>query len=907
MKKKTIKILAFVLLFLVALVVAVPFFLEGKIEQIIKDKVNHGINATFDFSDASLSLIKSFPNAHVELKDISLVNQAPFEGDTLFSAGEVALSMSLKELFKTAEEPIGIKRFQVDQAKLYIKVDAEENANYDIAKADGQEDGPQGEAASDTGGFRLNLDSYAISGSQIVYHDLSSGMRMTLEEMNHSGSGDLSLERSQLQTLTDALVSFAMDSTQYLDRNKVSLDALIDIDLVEGKYSFLDNKALINQLPLVFEGFVKVNGDKQEVDLSFRTPSSDFKNFLAVIPQAYAANIENVRTTGNFEVSGTFKGIVDDTHIPTFNIKINSDNASFKYPDLPKTVRNVFIDVAIDNTTGITEDTAVDIARLSFNIDQDHFNLKAVIRELMGNTKVNAQMDGKIDLAHISEAYPIPGEYNLKGLLDADIKAAFDMASLEKQQYQNTQLAGHLQLLGFEYTSEELKGPLSVDRADLVFNPGTVSLNAFEGKMGSTDFSASGTLDNLLGFMFNDGKIKGNFKLSSKQFSLNDLMVEAPEGTVADGTEAPGGQEGAPSSAGDQRIKIPSFLDCTVEAAAQTVLYDDLKLNNVKGLLVIKDETATLQHLTSDLFGGTLGLSGSVSTKAPEATFDLELGMHNFNIGESFANLELLKVLAPLATALEGKLNSDINITGLLKGDFTPDLRTISGNLLAELLSPSVDAGKAPLIAALDNKLDFLDSKAIDLDGLKTALSFDNGAVQVKPFSLNYKDIAIHVAGSHGFDRQMDYSATLDVPAKYLGSEVSGLIAQLSDESLGEVTVPVTANIGGNFANPSVSTDLAASVKALTSKLVEVQKQKLVAQGKDKAKDLLSDLLKKEDADTTQAKAPSGVKEALGTLLGGERDSGTDSTGTSAGDKGKEAAKSILGGLLGKKKKDTLD
>src|SRR5690606_23354658 len=158
-------------------------------------------------------------------------------------------------------------------------------------------------------------------------------------------------------------VSFAMDSTQYLDRNKVSLDALIDIDLVEGKYSFLDNKALINQLPLVFEGFVKVNGDKQEVDLSFRTPSSDFKNFLAVIPQAYAANIENVRTTGNFEVSGTFKGIVDDTHIPTFNIKINSDNASFKYPDLPKTVRNVFIDVAIDNTTGITEDTAVDIAR----------------------------------------------------------------------------------------------------------------------------------------------------------------------------------------------------------------------------------------------------------------------------------------------------------------------------------------------------------------------------------------------------------------------------------------------------------------------------------------------------------------------------------------------------------------
>src|SRR5690606_19037374 len=147
--------------------------------------------------------------------------------------------------------------------------------------------------------------------------------------------------------------------------------------------------------------------------------------------------------------------------------------------------------------------------------------------------------------------------------------------------------------------------------------------------------------------------------------------------------------------------------------------------------LIIKDETAQLQNLTSDLFGGSLGLSGSVSTKGPDCTFDLDLGMHNFNLGDSFAGLELFKVLTPLATALEGTLNSDINISGLLKDDFTPDLATISGNLLAELLNTSVNAEKAPLIAALDSKLNFLDLEQIDLDGLKTALSFDNGAVRV--------------------------------------------------------------------------------------------------------------------------------------------------------------------------------
>jgi len=897
MKKKVLKIAGITLLILLVLIIALPLFLQGKIEQIIKDKVNNSINATFDFEDASLSLLKSFPNANLELTNLSLVNKAPFEGDTLFYAGDIELTMSIKELFKSAEEPIVLQKLNVDHAKVNIKVDVNENANYDIAKEDESATTETADASDDN--FTLAMDSYSITNSEIVYHDLSSGMRLAISEMNHTGTGDLSLEKSELKTMTDALVSFEMDSTLYLNKNKINLDALIGIDLAESKYSFLENKAMVNQLPLVFDGFVKLNDDNQEVDITFKTPSSDFKNFLAVIPEAYSKNIETVETTGNFEVNGQFKGIVDDEHIPTFKIAINSDNASFKYPDLPKAVRNVYIDTEINNETGITEDTYVNINKLSFSIDQDKFNMNAKIRELMGNTKVNAHMDGKINLANISSAYPMPEDFNLKGILNADVTTSFDMESLEKKQYQNTQTAGTMQLTGFEYTSEEMKNPVAISNAAMTFNPQTVTLNSFEGKTGSTDFNATGTLTNLLGFMFNNENVEGNFKLTSNQFALNDFMMED---TVEEGQT-----QTETTTTGEERIKIPSFLDCTVEAAANTVLYDDLKLKNVKGTLVIKDETATVKNLTSDLFGGTLGLSGAVSTKGENSTFDVDLGMSNFNIGESFAGLELFKVLTPIATAIQGKLNSEIKLAGNLKEDFTPNLATISGNLLAELLSPKVDTQKAPLVSALDSKLNFLNTKEIDLEGLKTALSFDNGTVQVKPFTLKYKDIAINVAGSHTFDKQMKYTATLDVPAKYLGTEVNNLIAKLNDNSLQEVTVPVTANIGGSFTDPTVSTDLTSGVKTLTTKLVEIQKQKLVNKGKDTAKDLLSDVFKKDEGDTTATKS-SGVKEALGNLLGGQKETKTDTTKTTTKEEDvKNTAKSVLGGLLGKKKKDTVN
>ncbi|MEM8929422.1 MAG: AsmA-like C-terminal region-containing protein [Bacteroidota bacterium] len=896
MKKKILRILGVLALVLIGTLIALPFFLEGKIADIIKNKVNQNINATLDFDDANLSLVKSFPNAYVDLKGVSLVNKTPFEGDTLFSAGDIVLEMSIKELFKSREEPIGIKKLLLDKAKLHIKMDTLENANYAIAlekEVIGQE--PTEEESSS---FTLDLQEYAITDAQIIYDDFISGMHLTISEMNHSGSGDLSFEDSKLQTKTDALVSFEMNGTQYLNRNKVALDALIGIHLEENKYSFLENTALVNQLPLVFDGFIQVNEENQEVDISFKTPSSDFKNFLGVIPEAYASNLDGVTTTGNFEVDGQFKGIVDDDHIPTFTINISSNNASFKYPDLPKTVRNVFIDTKISNETGITEDTYIDINRLSFQIDGDTFNLNAKIGELLGNTKVNLHGDGTINLANISKAYPMSTDYGLTGVLTADVTTAFDMASLEKQQYQNTQTNGNASLKGFHYESDELKSPVDIQEAALTFNPDTVSLDSFRGKTGQTDFRATGTLTNLLGFVFNNENMEGRFNLQSNTLAVNDFMVEETEAqdTSEEDTRAPT----------TERIKIPRFLDAVIDASAQSVFYDNLNLKNVKGRLIIKDETATLEDFSSELFDGKLALNGRVSTKGETSTFDMGLGIDGFKIAESFQALDLFQVLAPVAQAFQGRLNSNIKLSGNLKEDMTPNLGTLSGDLLGTLLAAKVDTQSAPALAALNNQFNFIDLNALDLDDLKTALSFNNGKVVTEPISLNYKDIAINLTGSHTFDAQLQYQATLDVPAKYLGSDVNNLIAQIDDTSLKDLKIPVIANITGGYSSPQVTTDLTSGVTKLTQQLVEIQKQKLLNEGKEKAKNLLGGLLhQNRDSTETDSTKTNGVSQILGGLLAGKKTDSAQLDSTPQNDGVKEAAKSILGGLLGKKKKDT--
>ncbi|TDS19240.1 AsmA-like protein [Maribacter caenipelagi] len=910
MGKKILKIVGVLLLLLIAVLIAAPFFLEAKIGDIIKNNVNNNVNATLDFSEANLSLVSSFPNAEVNFKDVILINNAPFEGDTLFKANNLDLTMGIMQLFKGTGDAIAINNISLDDAFINVIVDKEENANYDIAKP--SEPTVAVEESSTTDGFNLDLQSYEITNSRIYYTDNSTGITFKLDDFQHKGTGDLSLATSELDTHTDAFISLEMDSVNYLNKNKIKLDALIGIDLNENKYSFLKNEALINQLPLVFDGFIKLNESNQEVDLTFKTPSSGFKNFLGVIPEIYSKDIENVTTTGDFTVNGNFNGIVDETHIPKFHIELKSDNASFKYPDLPKAVSNVFLDIQLDNKTGIVEDTYVDINKASFMIDEDKFNLTSNITELMGNTKVKAHIDGAMNLANISKAYPVPEEYDLKGLLKADITTAFDMQSVEKEQYENTNTTGDLSVNNFEYNSEELANPVKFNAARLTFNPKTVTLNQLNGTTGTTDFDATGTINNLLGFMFNDEKVEGNFNLKSNSFALNDFMVAE--------TKVPATTNESKSTSGgavqEEKIKIPSFLDATINADAKKVFYDDIVLSDVKGVLKIKDETATLSNMTAGMFGGKIGFNGDVSTKNETPTFNMKLDLNQLGIQETFASVDLFKAIAPIAKMLNGKLTSDISLSGNLTNDLMPNLLSLTGEMFADLMTEEVNTEQAPVLNSLVSKLNFIDLKQLNLKDLKTSLSFKDGIVVVKPFTLNYKDIAINVDGSHSFDQKLNYKATLQVPAKYLGSDITNLIAKIDDPSLSELTIPVVASIGGLYNSPTVTTDMTSGVKQLTSKLIEVEKQKLITKGTDKAKDLIGGLLSgnKTSTDSTSQETTttkSTAKDILGGILSTKKDTTAttsvkkDSTPVKAEDAVKEKAKDVLGGLFGKKKKDS--
>ncbi|MGY3791423.1 AsmA family protein [Aquimarina sp. 433] len=868
MVKKILKIFGIIILVLVIALISVPLLFGGTIKDKIRYLANEHVNAKVDFADVDISLIRSFPKASVIIEELSIINFAPFEGDTLAYAKKISLDMSIKELFKGASDPISVQKFIIDEANIAVKTDSLENSNFDIVKSSGKEESAQEEESSS---FTFELDHYEINNSKLLYQNDVSKIALRMTNVNHSGDGSLSGDKIILDTKSSSKVSFSLDDTNYLNKNALQLEAALELDLENQRYAFKENKALVNQLPLEFKGFVQLFEKYTDVDISFSTPTSDFKNFLAVIPEAYAKNLDGVQTTGEFSINGMIKGKSDDTYIPKMDIKIASNNASFKYPDLPKSVQNITIDTQIKNDTGLADDTYVNINNLTLRIDQDTFAANGSLKKITSNMIVDMAVKGTLNLANLDKAYPMELEQQLNGILKANVNTNFDMESLEKEQYQNVKSSGTISLDKFTYASAELPSKIKIENANVNFQPGKITLEKMNVTTGKSDLAAAGTIQNLMGFLFSKQDLKGNFDVSSEIFAVNDFMVAESETTEQETTE----------NSTNDALKIPSFIDATLNFDAKKVLYDNLELKNTKGSVKINDETAYLQNVTSNLFDGGLAFNGQVSTKTDTPNFGMNLDLSKINIAKSFASLELLQGLAPIAKALTGALTTQIKLNGNLNDDLTPVLNSLKGNALAEILNAKVNTSQTPLLSNLDNQLNFLDLNKLNLKDIKTSLNFDDGKINVKPFDFDIEGIKITAGGSHSFDMNMDYNVSLDVPAKYLGNEVGGLISQLSAQETNEMKVALPVGISGNFSNPKISLNTGQAVKQLTQQIIDKQK--------DKAKD----------------KIIGEGSKVLTDLLGGskKKDSTTSTTSDKPEDKLKDAAKDILGGFLGKKKK----
>jgi len=894
MLRKFLKILLIVIVVLVAAAFAIPYFFKDKIMAIVKTELNKQLNAKVDFKDVDISLFRHFPRLAVGLEELKVINVAPFEGDTLVAVKKIDAALNLMSVIKGGK--MEIYSVAVDQPRVNAIVAANGDANWNITKPDTAQTTTDTAAAKP---FSMSLESYEISDAYINYDDHQGNMQMIIDHLNHEGKGDFTQDLFTLETSTNAdAITFRYGLIPYLSQVGAKVDADIQIDNKNSTYTFKNGKVLMNNLELAVQGFFKlINDSTYGMDLSFKAPSTNFKDLLSLVPSVYSKDFGKIKTEGTAAFDGFVKGTYSATQMPAFGVHLAVKNGFFQYPDLPKPVKNIQLTLNVQNPDGVPDHTVVDMPAAHLEMDNTPLDLRLLVKTPVSDMYVDGAAKGKLDLSKVTQFVKLEQGTELTGLLDADINAKGNMSAIEKQQYDRFYAAGTLLLNNLLYRSKDYPDGVKVNNLSLKFNPRNVTVEQFNGQYLGTNFQANGEVNNLLAYMFKNQPLDGKLAVKADQVNLDKWM-----GTTSSTTST----AAATDTANAEPFAVPANLDLGLTAQVDKVHYDKLDLSNLSGNLLIKDQTVLMQNLKGNALQGSMEINGSYSTKESKHNPDIDLAynVQNLDVQQTFNAFNTVQKLMPIGQFLSGKISSQLSLHGKLGKDMMPVLNTLTGD--GNLLLIEGFLKKFAPVDQLANQLNVAQLKDISLKDIKSYFSFENGRVKINPFKVKVANVNMGIAGSHGIDQSLDYTLNLVLPRSVMGSQANSLINNLVTKAA-DKGIPVNVSdsvhlqvlLGGNIMKPTYKTDLQETASRATAELKD-QAAALVKNKVDSAKNTVKDSLNQ-----VKQNVANSLKDQLAKKLSGQKDTaataGQEKPAQNAGKQAEQTLKNTLNGIFKKK------
>ena len=1006
--KRIIIVLATLVTLVLVSAVLIPVIFKEDIQKGVQKAIKDNIVADVYFNPANfgLTLFKNFPNPTASMEDFGIVGVEQFEGDTLLSVESFDITIDLFSLFG---EKFAIKSINIINPQINVIVLENGDANYEIV-AEGEAVPEETEASSTD--FTLSINSWEITNGNFSYSDKSMDCYMYLQGLDHSGSGDLTLDIYDLKTLSSIKEAYVMyEGTSYLNGQKLFADATLNINMPEFKFTFRDNSVRINDFPISFDGYFAMPEDDIEMEISFSSTNSSVKGLYSLVPGAYSQDFESVEADGEMSFDGYVKGVYNEQSMPAYRIALSASDGMISYPELPLPIKNIDLDMLVECVDGNLDNTRIEVKKmhmdmgnnpvdasllirnmmdysLKANVDAtldlaelaaifpmdgmdlkgifsmkvvaegiydsvqqimpainakltmengyiktsefpkaldklsfgaavdgtsgnmedfkllvDHFSLAMDSEELFGSLVLqnlndpqwDFKINGDIDLTVLSEIYPIEGT-KYSGHVTADIETRGKYSDVEAARYDRFPTRGDVLLQDFYYESADLKQGMTIQESTISLDPQKLSLNSFAGVIGKSDFKLSGFITNYIDYVFNENALlKGKMDLSSNTLDINEWM------TGEETPDSPSETDVALSA-----LEIPKNVDFEFSSSIKNILYDNLHLQDAKGLLIVRGGILDMSNLSFHMLGGSVVMNGMYDTRIPDQpAFNYQMNVKALSIPETFINFSTVQAFAPMTQHMNGDFSTNFNIKGILKKDMTPLYESLQGNGLIQISEASIKESKlASGIAGFMKS--GMKSEQLTLKDVIMKASLENGRAHVSPFDVELGGHKANISGSIGADGTLNYFLSTEIEAGIVGQQVNQLLASLQGkENEASSKIKLNFNVLGTYEKPTITLVGTTSKDGTTTTVQQEVKQEVAEQveavkdeAEQRAKDETSKLMDKGEAqlqqqlDTMKKKLTKNLESGADSLLNDKLDSSTNEL------------KKSLQNLFKKKKKD---
>jgi cell division septum initiation protein DivIVA len=855
------RIILSLLLLIIILLIVLPLFFKDDMLAKVKEEINKNVNAKVEFADFKLSLFKSFPDFNLGLYEMSVMGIDKFENDTLVYFQSFNVQVDLMSALK---KNIVVKGIVLNHPFINAKVLSDSTANWDIAK-------PTEEAVdtlvieedtlatTEPMDYRVDLQKFQIKNARLKYVDETGNLKATIDDLNFLLKGDLGMDYSDLtiETSIDA-INVNMGGIQYLKNATFGFDATIGADLENMIFTFKENQLALNAIALGFDGIIKMPDEDITMDVKFNTQKTSFKSLLSMVPAIYMEGFESLKTEGKLALYGNVKGTYNEKEMPLVNLKLLVEDAMFQYPDLPKSVDNITIDLDVFYDGVNNDQTKVDLNQFHVEMADNPFDIGMHIRTPFSDPYIEGNIDGHVILNTLADALPLE-EMNLDGEIIADVDIAGNLSTIEKEQYEDFKATGKLQIKDFLLEGNDLPAAVKIIETTFNFTPRYLELQSFNAEVGESDFQLTGKMENYIPYALSDGTLRGDFQFNSSFINVNEFITtDTLETEQASNPEEAGSFEGETIASdsvqvGSAIVEIPENIDVKLTSNLDHILYDKLDITNLTGIFLVKDKKLMMDNLNMDLLDGTFRVDGEYNTQdieKPSAT--LALNIQQIEIEKVINSFSMIESLAPILKNCKGKVSVKFDYSSLIDSTMSPVLSTING--YGRLQSENIQVVDSKAFDKLAGLLNLGDKFNNEFKDVNISFNIANGRIIVEPFETMVKDIKMVVGGSHGIDQTLDYDLVLSVPREYMGSAVNdavdGLLAKAADQGIsidaGE-NIDVKAKIVGTTTDPKITLDLKEGNQNAKEELKEKAQEEI-----KKQKEVLEDQARKEAEERAQ-------------------------------------------------------
>jgi uncharacterized protein involved in outer membrane biogenesis len=803
MKSKILKTTGVVLLVMIALIWTAPYIFQGKINRLIKAQIAKDFRARVNFSGASISLFRHFPEISIGLNHVQITCVGEFQDDTLMIAKQFEINCDLKSFF--SGDSIRVHSIILDEPHFHLVLNKQGHSNWNIFKSGAD---PFDQVDSAARSFNLDMQRYAIHKGYVDYQDQRRDIHILINNLEHEGRGNFSSESYTLNTKTTAdAVDFDFSGKiPYRVSAKTNIEVAFRVDNKTHTYSFNTDRVSFNDLILHTEGYFEwINDSSYNMNIRYKAPSTKFKNLLSMLPSVYQKDFTGLESSGQVNLNGFIKGKYDENRSPAYHTNLFVQNGYFKYPDLPVPVENIRFGLQLDNPDGMADHLTVNISEAHAEINHDSLDMHLLVKNLNTKPFIDFAFAGKMDLSNFSKSFKLVSGTRLQGMLNADLHARGNIPEMENQKKDPFEAGGDFRLENFSYASKDFPAGIILDHLLLGFNPKNVSVKEMKGTYLSTHLDVSGNLNNLFDYAFRSQPLNASVELKTDELNLREWINN---------------NKSATSPAGINTVwVVPDNIDFTIHAEAGQFHFDNLDLQNLTANFTISDQTVHLLQVKANGLDGDISLNGTYSTleNKENPDFALNYEVKGLDVQKTFFAFNTIRKIMPVAKFISGNINARMSLNGNLNNDMTTDLRSLYGEGNVELLTGTMkDFGP---MDKLSQSLDVVELKDIPMKDVKADFSFRAGKVAVSPFFVKSGNIEMEIGGSHGFDQSVDYGISMKVPRSQLGNKgnvfVKHVVEQAADKGIPvklKDAVSMNVQICGAINSPEVKEDMDAVV-----------------------------------------------------------------------------------------------